>query len=149
MSDFPLNADPVAVVGSRYGSPFGPGAFALAVVRAGGQVVTGCAAGVDSAAAAAVAGHVRVIRAESPAAWALAKRTGQVVAAAAAVAVFPPASGVPGKGSALALRLALARGVPVFVAGPVSPAGAGWSAATVGGCAGWLHVAPPAMPRLI
>jgi predicted Rossmann fold nucleotide-binding protein DprA/Smf involved in DNA uptake len=172
MPTFPLSA-PVAVVGSRYGSPFGVGQVAAAVVAAGGSVVTGCAAGVDSAAAAAasVAAGVRparllppaylalsalprvlVCRATSRQPAALATRTRYVIAFASAVAVFPPAGGAAafGPGSLLVLRLAQSRGVPVFVAGPSAPAvGAGWQAGAVAGVAGWLWFVPlPAQARL-
>ena len=144
-TDLLVFAAPVAVVGSRHGSPFGAGAFAAAVVAAGGSVVTGCAAGVDQEAAAAAAPKVRVFRAEAPAPWALAKRTGQVINAARAVAIFPPASGDLGPGSALALRLALGRNLPVFVAGPVRPAPQ-FDPAHLGGVSGWLFLPP--MPTL-
>ena len=110
---FPLGGA-VAVVGSRHGSPYRPDSFAAAVVAAGGSVVTGCARGVDHA---------------------------------AATAVFPP-SGPLGPGSALALRLAQSRRVPVFFAGPAAPAAPGpWSPATVAGVSGWLW-SPPTMPGL-
>lgn len=146
---FPLSVS-IAIVGSRHGSPFGVSQFARAVATAGGQVVTGCARGVDSAAAAAAAAAGRpatIYRAASQSPAALATRTRLVVSAAAAVAVFPPAGGAAalGPGSALALRLALRRGVPVFVAGPSAPAGAGWSAATVAGVSGWVFVGQPSL----
>ena len=164
MPAFPLHAAPVAIVGSRHGSPYGVAQFATAVIRAGGHVLTGCAAGVDRcAASAAAAAGARVTRVPALGAWpsrpvasrvvvaadqspaALATRTRCVITAAAAVAVFPPAGGALGPGSALALRLALSRGVPVFVAGPLAPARSGWAAATVAGVAGWLHLPAPAL----
>jgi hypothetical protein len=141
MSIFPLSAA-VAVVGSRHGSPFGVAQFAAAVIQSGGSVITGCAPGVDSAAVAAAAAAGRpasVFRSASFAPRDLATRTRLVIHAAAAVAVFPPASGELGPGSALALRLALARRVPVFVAGAVAPA-VGWQPVTVAGVRGWASV---------
>lgn len=146
---FPLAAA-VAVVGSRHGSPYPVAQFAAAVVQAGGQVVTGCARGVDSAAAAAAAraGRPATIHlAASQLPRDLAARTRQVIHAAAAVAIFPPA-GTLGPGSALALRTAQARRVPVFFAGPAAPAAAGWSPAVVGGVPGWCWSPAPAMPSL-
>lgn len=165
---FPLAAAPVAVVGSRHGSPFGVPQFAAAVVAAGGHVLTGCARGVDRAAACAAAAAgapVTRVPALAAATWGqrparsrvvvaagqypsdLATRTRVVVQHAAAVAVFPPAggAGLLGPGSLLALRLALSRGVPVFVAGPVAPVGPGWAAATVAGVAGWLWLPAPTL----
>lgn len=147
MSGFPLTAS-VAVVGSRYGSPYWPARLAAAVVLAGGSVVTGCAAGVDHAAATAAAGAGRaavVFRTAGPLPYQLAARTVQVIHHAAAVAVFPPAGGQLGRGSALALRTAQARRLPVFVAGPVQPAPQ-FTPATVAGVAGWLWLPP--MPSL-
>lgn len=155
-TDFPLSGV-VAVVGSRRGSPFGPAQFAAAVIGAGGHVLTGCAAGVDRAAAeAAAAAGARVVRVPALGDWGgrpaasrvvvaagryptdLATRTSIVVQHARAVAVFPP-SGDLGPGSALALRLALGRTVPVFFAGPVAPPTPGFTPATVAGCAGWVR----------
>lgn len=159
---FPLSR--VAIVGSRYGSPYRPGQLARYVVAAGGQVITGCASGVDSAAAAAAGAAMqqvhaspsalRVIHAATRHPRDLAARTRQVVAAAAAVAVFPPAGGAAalGPGSLLALGLAQRQRVPVFVAGPVAPTtGTGWQPGIVAGVAGWLWFPAPApapMPRL-
>nr|UVZ00223.1 Hypothetical protein [synthetic construct] len=153
---FPLGGA-VAIVGSRHGSPYRPDSFAAAVVAAGGSVVTGCARGVDHAAATAAAAamqrvhahpaSLRVFRAAGHTPADLAARTRQVIHAAAAVAVFPP-SGPLGPGSALALRLAQSRRVPVFFAGPTAPAAPGpWSPATVAGVSGWLW-SPPTMPGL-
>lgn len=154
MTAFPWGV-PVAVVGSRHGSPYHPERFARAVIRSGGVVVTGCAAGVDLAARTAAAAEMQAAHAnpaalhveyaESGEPWALARRTGRVVAAAAAVAVFPLAGGAFGPGSALALRLALGRGVPVFVAGPLAPAGTGWQSVTLQAVAGWLHLPETAL----
>lgn len=159
---FPLAAA-VAVVGSRHGSPYPVAQFAAAVVQAGGQVVTGCARGVDTAAASAAARAGRpatIYRAASFTPQALATRTRHVITAAAAVAVFPPAGGQLGPGSSLALSLALRRvwaGVAVFVAGPIAPAPVlyqppgQWVPAAVAGVPGWLWSpapAPPAMPSL-
>lgn len=147
---FPL-AGAVALVGSRHGSPYSVPQFAAAVVAAGGRVVTGCARGVDHTArtTAAQAGKpATVYQAAGPQAYQLARRTVQVVHAAAAVAVFPPAPGALalGPGSRLALRTAQARALPVFVAGPTAPAGPGWSLVRVAGVAGWLWLPP--MPAL-
>lgn len=159
---FPLSR--VAVVGSRHGSPYRPGQLAGYVVRAGGQVVTGCARGVDSAAAAAAGAAMQQVHASSSALHVihaasrqprdLATRTRQVVAAAVAVAVFPPAGGAAalGPGSLLALGLAQRSRLPVFVAGPTAPTtGSGWQPGTVAGVAGWLWFPAPApapMPSL-
>ncbi len=157
MSVFSLSAR-VAVVGSRHGSPFPVARFARAVVAAGGSVVSGCASGVDAAALSAVSGVVSVaagsalpasgsvrLVAASRQPAALGQRTSCVVAAACAVAVFPPASGEFGPGSLLALRLALRAGLPVFAAGRAAPPlGSGWVAATVAGVSGWLRPSPAA-----
>lgn len=141
---FPL-AGRVAVVGSRLGSPFGVAPFACAVAAAGGFVVTGCARGVDAQVAAALAGvvsvpaaaplpasgHLRVLAA-SRAPVHLAQRTRRVISAACAVAIFPPSGQPLGPGSALALRLAVSAGLPVFFAGPVLPGlFSGWRSACV------------------
>lgn len=167
---FPLTGV-VAVVGSRHGSPYGVAQLAAAVVAAGGSVVTGCAGGVDQAAAAGAGAGVLPLRLLPPAylalsamprvlvcraagrtPQALATRTRYVVQFAAAVAVFPPTPGAValGAGSLLALRAAQARRLPVFVAGPAAPAlGSGWSLVRVAGVSGWLWL-PPAcgMPDL-
>ncbi|WP_295814401.1 hypothetical protein [uncultured Deinococcus sp.] len=153
MTGFPLGGA-VAIVGSRHGSPYGVAAFAQFVICGGGQVITGCAPGVDHAAAAAAgaamqAAHahpasLQIVRAQGGQAWALARRTHDVVRRAVCVAIFPPAGGVLGPGSALALRLAQARGLAVFVAGPHAPA-PDWQAFKVGSVSGWLW---PAVVRL-
>lgn len=171
---FPL-AGVVAVVGSRHGSPYPVAQFAAAVVAAGGSVVTGCARGVDHAAATAAAAaagvaplrllppaylalstmpRVLVCRAAGRTPQALATRTRYVVAFASAVAIFPPA-GELGPGSVLALSLALRRawaGVPVFYAGPAAPPTVAyqppgsWQPAAVAGVCGWCW--SPPMPML-
>ena len=164
MPAFPL-ATVCAVVGSRYGSPFGVGQFTTAVIQAGGHLITGCAAGVDSAAASAAAGAgAAVARVPALGSWAgqpaasrvvvaagrtpsaLATRTRLVVQHAAAVAVFPPVGGTAalGPGSVLVLRLALARSIPIFFAGPLAPPAAGFHSGTVAGVAGWLRFPPSA-----
>jgi hypothetical protein len=161
---FPLNTV-CAVVGSRHGSPYGVAQFAAAVIGSGGHVITGCASGVDMAAAsaAATAGAV-VTRVPALGAWGgrfaasrvvvaagrtstdLATRTRLVVQSSAAVAVFPPAGGTGnlGPGSVLALRLALGRRLPMFYAGPHAPPAAGFHPAIVGGVSGWVRPAPGA-----
>ena len=96
----------VAFAGSRHGSPWAAGPVVRAVLSAGGSVRVGCARGVDSVvreaapcavvvAANAFAGPVRVQ---------LVQRTRAVVLGAQALAVFPPASGLLGPGSSLAVR---------------------------------------------
>ena len=153
----------VAVVGSRHGSPYGVAQFVTALVTVGGTVRTGCAAGVDTAALTAVApaggtfatvrvpathapagGHVQVMaQARSP--QGLAIRTRLVVAHAQALAVFPPAGGAAalGPGSLVALREALRRALPVFVAGPTPPSiGDCWQPYTVVGVPGWYRPTP-------
>lgn len=164
---FPL-AGVVAVVGSRHGSPYSPAQLAAAVVGAGASLVTGCASGVDhtaASAAAAAAGvaplrllppqylalstmpRVLVCRAGGRTAADLATRTRHVVSFASAVIICPPAGGQLGPGSALALRTAQARALPVFCAGPVPPA-PGFQPAAVAGVPGWSWLPPSPMPSL-
>jgi len=145
----PPLSGPVAVVGSRHGSPWPVAPVVRAILAAGGVVRTGCAPGVDAAARAAAPGAV-VVSASAPQfaglprPVALAARTRAVVAGALALVVFPPASGVLGPGSALAVSCALERFIPVWVAG--SWPGAGWQACTLAGVPGWLLT--PAQPAL-
>jgi len=143
----------VAVAGSRRGSPW-PVAPVLALVRAaGGRVRVGDARGVDAAVRALCPGAA-VLFARSfpgPPAAALARRTRAVVLGpppASALLVFPPPGGAPalGPGSALALRVALEAGLPVWVAGEPRPPGSLWRPLALAGVPGWLH---PARPRLL
>ena len=146
-SPFPLSGV-VAFAGSRFGSPWSPAPVALAVLAAGGSVRVGCARGVDSAVRRAAPLAV-VVSASAfvglPPRAALARRTAVVVSGAAALCLFPPASGVLGPGSSLALTIALERGLPVWSAGP-RPVGLGWRACTLAGVPGWL--CSPAQPSL-
>jgi hypothetical protein len=142
---FPLGGA-VAVVGSRHGSPYPVAPVVATILASGGSVRTGCAHGVDSLAASLAPGCV-VLRASAfPAsnfAGSLALRTRAVVRGASAVCVFPSASGI-GSGSALAIRHALAAGLPVFVAG-VCPSAGTWQPCTVVGVAGWCAVSQPVL----
>jgi hypothetical protein len=145
---FPLSAR-VAVAGSRHGSPWSPVPLALEILAAGGQLVTGCAPGVDQSVRLAAAGAAVVLRARElypdlPVPAALARRTCAVVRMADQLAVFPAAEGL-GPGSALALSVALELHRPVWVAGP-RPTGSGWQPLTLAGVPGWLCA--PSQPAL-
>lgn len=146
MPSFPLGGA-VAVVGSRHGSPYPVTPVVSAILAAGGSVRTGCASGVDSLAAQLVGSSCLVLRASSfPAstfAASLALRTAAVVRGASAVCVFPCSSGI-GCGSALAIRHALAAGLPVFVAG-ICPSAGTWQPCTVAGVAGWCVLPQPSL----
>jgi hypothetical protein len=154
-SSFPLSAR-VAVAGSRHGSPWSPVPLVGAVLAAGGQLVVGCAPGVDQSVRLADPGAV-VLRARElfpdlPPAAAFARRTRAVVRMADQLAVFPAAEGL-GPGSALALDTALELSRPVWLAGPCLPAGlppvatgSGWQPLALAGVAGWLWL--PSQPLL-
>jgi hypothetical protein len=142
---FPLSGA-VAVVGSRHGSPYPVAPVVAAILAAGGSVRTGCARGVDSLAAALAPGCVVLRAVNFPAstfAASLALRTAAVVRGASAVCVFPSAGGI-GSGSALAIRTALAAGLPVFVAG-VCPSAGTWQPCIVSGVSGWCAVSQPSL----
>jgi hypothetical protein len=143
MLNNPFSNVSVAVVGSRFGSPFGVSIVCYSLVGSGCSLVTGCAAGVDRTVRASVP-STKVITAMSfvrrglPVVAALAARTQAVVQQSQAVCIFPPASGHLGVGSSLALQTAIAAGLPVWVAGPVAPTRLGWQSLTLGGVAGWF-----------
>lgn len=137
---FPL-AGAVAFAGSRHGSPFAVAPFVAAVAAAGGSVRVGCARGVDAAVRVACPSAAVFVARELfpslPVPAALASRTRVVVSGASALLVFPPAGGVLGRGSALAVRSAVAAGLPVWCAGAVCPVGSGWVRFSLCGVAGW------------
>ena len=141
---FPLSGV-VAFAGSRFGSPWSVAPVVAAVLAAGGVVRVGCARGVDSAVRSAAAdgspGSLAVVSASSFGSGrrALAARTRSVVSGPGVrvLCLFPPASGVLGPGSSLALSVALERGLPVWSAGP-RPVGAGWQPCALAGVPGWL-----------
>jgi hypothetical protein len=141
----------VAFAGSRHGSPWAAGLVVRAVLSAGGSVRVGCARGVDSVVrdAAPCAVVLAASGFSGPMRVALAARTRVVVSGAQALAVFPPLSGVLGPGSSLAVRVAVAALLPVWVAGVVVPSGFGvvWVPCVVAGVPGFLH-APPLQPSL-
>lgn len=144
----------VGVVGSRSVAPSGVAPCVRGLVAAGHQLVTGCAAGVDSAVRAAAPGCV-VVRAAGPAGWQLAARTRSLVALLAAspgsrLVAWPsgacPAVCAPGSASAggagtwLAVALAVSAGVPVLVvlpAGVAAPAWPGGAWAPAAACGPW------------
>jgi hypothetical protein len=136
----------VAFAGSRHGSPWAAGPVVRAVLLAGGSVRVGCARGVDSVVrdAAPCAVVVAASGFSGPMRVALAARTRVVVSGAQALAVFPPVGGLLGPGSSLAVRVAVAALLPVWVAGVVVPSGFGvvWVACVVAGVPGFLHVLP-------
>jgi hypothetical protein len=74
----------------------------------------------------------------------LAARTRAVVSGAQALALFPPASGVLGPGSSLALECALHASLPVWVAGHRAPSSA-WSALSLAGVPGWFFGVPASL----
>jgi len=147
---FPLSGT-VAFAGSRFGSPLPVSPVVSAVLAAGGVVRVGCARGVDQVVRSAAGPAALVVPASAwshlPPRAALSVRTCAVVSGAAALAVFPPAGGVLGPGSALALSAALELGLPVWVAGSVCPAGLGWAALAVAGVGGF--VCAPLQPSLL
>jgi hypothetical protein len=133
----------VAFAGSRHGSPFPVAPVVRTVLEAGGSIRVGCARGVD-AAVCAVASDAVILEAKNfpgVAAVQLAARTRAVVAGAQALALFPPASGVLGPGSSLALECALNASIPVWVAGHRAPSSA-WSVLDLAGVPGWFLGVP-------
>lgn len=142
-----LQAQPlvVALAGSRYGSPLPVAPVVSLLVGSGAALVVGCAPGVDQAVRACAPG-ASVISAQRwhylPRAAALAARTSAVVSSASVLLIWPGLSGARrlGRGSSLALSLAVRRRLPVWVAGLSAPPvpGVGWSPCAVAGVAGWL-----------
>ena len=136
----------VAFAGSRHGSPFPVASVVCAVLAAGGSVRVGCARGVD-AAVRAVAPNAVILEAQNfpgVAAVQLAARTRAVVSGAQALVLFPPASGVLGPGSTLALECALNASIPVWVAGHRAPSSA-WSVLVLAGVPGWFFGVPASL----
>lgn len=143
---FPLSG-PIAFAGSRSGCPFPVAPVVGAVLAAGGSVRVGCAPGVDAAVRAACPFAV-VLRASSfsgPPRARLAARTRAVVAGASALCVFPPASGVLGPGSSLAVREALRRGLPVWCAGTYPSVSVPWSPFCLAGVPGFACFPAPSL----
>lgn len=132
----------VAFSGSRWGSPFGVAACAAAVVYSGFPVAVGCQRGVDSV-VRSCAPSATVFSVSSPQFSHLpvrarfAARTVACVSSANCLLAFAPESGVLGAGTGLAVRTAVSRGLPVFVASSVCPAGSGWVASSFAGVSGW------------
>ena len=144
---FPLSCT-VAFAGSRFGSPFPVAPVVRAVLSSGGSVRVGCAPGVD-AAVRSCCPSAMVLRASSfsgPPRARLAARTRAVVAGASALCVFPPASGVLGPGSSLAVREAFRRGLPVWCVGPRPSVSASWSPLRLAGLPGWAWWPEPRLP---
>lgn len=145
-SPFPLGGA-VAFCGSRHGSPVPVSPVVVAVLSAGGSVRVGCAPGVDAAVRSCCPSAV-VLRASSlpgPARARLAARTRAVVAGASALVVFPPAGGVLGPGSSLALREGLRRNLPVWCAGPRPSVSASWSPLRLAGVPGFVCLPAPSL----
>jgi hypothetical protein len=133
----------VAFAGSRHGSPFPVAPVVRVVLEAGGSIRVGCAHGVDAAVRAVAPNAVTLEAKNFPgvAAVQLAARTRAVVSGAQALALFPPASGVLGPGSTLALECALNASLPVWVAGHRAPSSA-WSVCILAGVPGWFLGVP-------
>ena len=148
-ASFPL-ASKLAFAGSRHGSPYPVQPVVAAVLNSGGSIRVGCASGVDHAvrlaAPSALVFSASFARfSHLPPASALAARTVAVVSGATALCIFPPASGVLGRGSSLALSTAMRLSIPIWFAGPVSPLGANWSAHSIASVQGWLYYPQPAL----
>ncbi len=119
-----------------------------AVLSSGGSVRVGCAPGVDAAVRSCCPSAV-VLRASAfpgPPRARLAARTRAVVSGASALCVFPPVSGLLGPGSSLAVRSALAAGLPVWCAGPRPLVFASWSPLRLTEVAGWVCWPEPRLP---
>lgn len=146
----PVVFEPAGVVafsGSRSGSPFGVPAAVAAVVALGLPVVVGCQRGVDSVVRSTVPPESLTVFSASDPQWSampvpvrFAARTRECVTAASCLLAFAPESGELGRGTALAVGIALKRGLPVFVASPLCPLGSGWVAASFAGVSGWAVV---------
>ena len=133
----------VAFAGSRYGYPFGVGSVVSGVLAAGGSVRVGCARGVDQCVRDFVPSSRLVVISASefshlPLRAALAVRTRAVVSGASCLLAFPSVGGVLGKGTGLAVSVAIELSLPVWVAGSVCPIGFGWKSCELFGVAGWL-----------
>lgn len=145
-SSFPLGGA-VAFCGSRHGSPFPVSPVVAAVLSTGGSVRVGCASGVDAAVRSCCPSDV-VLRASSfpgPSRTRLAARTRAVVAGASALCVFPPAGGVLGPGSSLAIRCAISSSLPVWCAGPRPSASPAWSPLRLAGLPGFVCFPAPSL----
>ncbi len=121
----------VAFSGSRYGSPFGIGSVVSGVLAAGGFVRVGCARGVDACVRELVPSSRLFVVSAS-------EFSGLPVSAALAVRTRAVAGGILGKGTELAVSVALELSLPVWAAGPVCPIGIGWKSCELFGVAGWL-----------
>ena len=136
----------VAFAGSRHGSPYPVAPVVQAVLEAGGSVRVGCARGVDAAVRAACP-HAVVLQAQhfqGITTAQLVARTRAVVSGAQALVIFPPASGVLGLGSLLALQTALDFGLPVWCAGVHAPSLA-WFGFNLAGVPGWFFGPSPTL----
>ena len=129
----------VAFAGSRHGSPFPVEPVVLAVLAAGGSIRVGCARGVDAAVHAVAPNAVTLEAKNFPGVAAV-----QLAARTRALALFPPASGVLGPGSTLALECALNASLPVWVAGHRAPFSA-WSECILAGVPGWFLGVPESL----
>ncbi len=135
----------VAFAGSRHGSPFGVPVLVSGVLAAEGSVRVGCAQGVDACVRSLVPSSSLAVVSVSdyshlPIRVALASRTRAVVSGSQCLLAFPPVGGVLGKGTGLAVNVALELSLPVWVAGPVCPIGIGWKSLELFGIVGWLCI---------
>ncbi len=135
----------VAFAGSRHGSPFGVPAVVTGVLAAGGFVRVGCARGVDACVHSLVpTSQLEVVSISDyshlPIQVALATRTRAVVSGSQCLLAFPTVGGALGKGTGLAVSMALELYLPVWVAGPVCPIGIGWKSCELFGVVGWLCI---------
>ena len=135
----------VAFAGSRYGSPFGVSSVVSGVLAAGGFVRVGCARGVDACVRSLVpTSRLEIVSISDyshlPIQAALATRTRAVVSSSQCLLAFPAAGGILGKGTGLAVSVALELSLPVWLAGPVCPIGIGWKPWGLFGVDGWLYM---------
>ena len=114
-------------------------------LASGGFARVGCARGVDACVRSLVpASRLKVDSISDyshlPIRAALATRTRAVVSGSQCLLAFPAAGGVLGKGTGLAVSVALEFYLPVWVAGPVYPIGISWKSYELFGVAGWLCI---------
>ena len=115
------------------------------VLAAGGFVRVGCARGVDACVREIIpSSRLAVVSISDyshlPIQAALATRTRAVVSNSQCLLAFPPAGGVLGKGTGLAVSVAFELSLPVWVAGPVCPTGIGWKSWELFEVGGWLYM---------
>ena len=112
----------------------------------------GCARGVDACVRSLVPNSQLEIVSISdyshlPIQAALATRTRAMVSGSQCLLAFPAVGGVLGKGTGLAVSVALELYLPVWVARPVCPTGIGWKSCELFRVAGWLYM--PLQIRLL